>query len=49
MKSQGVEPVAVFEDLEEAVASVATEPFVAFGSITLAGEVAALFGRGAVA
>jgi dihydrofolate synthase/folylpolyglutamate synthase len=49
LRSQGVEPVAVFEDLEEAVASVDAVPFVAFGSITLAGEVAALFGRGAVA
>lgn len=41
-RSQGVEPAGVFEDLAEAVASLADVPFVACGSITTAGEVAAL-------
>lgn len=41
-RSQGVEPVGVFENLREAVESLADEAFVACGSITTAGEVAAL-------
>lgn len=40
-RAQGVEPAAVFATVPEACAALADEPYVAVGSITLAGEVAA--------
>ncbi len=40
-RAQGVEPTAVFATVPEACAALADEPYVAVGSITLAGEVAA--------
>ncbi|MDO4796629.1 MAG: Mur ligase family protein [Coriobacteriales bacterium] len=42
-RAHGVEPKAVCERLEEAVGLLEHEPFVACGSITTAGEVAALY------
>lgn len=44
-RAEGVEPAAVYRDVPGAVAALRGEPFVACGSITTAGEVAALFGR----
>ncbi|MDO4536539.1 MAG: Mur ligase family protein [Coriobacteriales bacterium] len=44
-RAQGVEPKATYPQLSEAVAALENDAFVACGSITTAGEVAALFGR----
>lgn len=44
-RAEGVEPTSVHRDVPGAVAALRGEPFVACGSITTAGEVAALFGR----
>lgn len=45
LRARGLEPAAVYPTVEEAVAALTAqgEPFVACGTITLAGEVAALF------
>ena len=40
-RTEGVEPVAAYEDVASACAALAGESYVAVGSITLAGEVAA--------
>lgn len=47
MRAEGVEPAAVYGSVEDAVRALtsAGEPFVACGTITLAGEVAGLLGR----
>ena len=44
-RKQDVEPRACFEGVAEAVAALEHEPFVACGSITTAGAVAAAYGR----
>ncbi len=42
VRAEGAEPAGVFGTVAEALAALAREPFVACGSITLAGEVAGL-------
>lgn len=44
-RARGMEPAATYGTVAEAVDALATEPYVAVGSITLAGEVAGLLGR----
>lgn len=44
-EARGLVPVAEYEGVREAVGALAQVPFVACGSITTAGEVAACFGR----
>ena len=44
-RRHGVEPVETYATVAEACAGLASQPYVAVGSITLAGEVAGLLGR----
>lgn len=44
-REKGVEPAAVFATVDEACTALAAQPYVAVGSITLAGEVAAFHRR----
>lgn len=44
-RARGVEPVATYATVAEACAALASQPYVAVGSITLAGEVAGIVAR----